>query len=292
MILAMQSRDGHTYYASTTGRDNSTQIVEIDPAMGSGRSIGRMRGQYILHATFVDNGLSFVSSQKSTEVVIRTSDGKWSPITSGQYFLDAAPCGGNVVASMVSGTSSTVVLLDRQGRIVKQMSAGPHDVSAVCSSNGEVLFYSALDQNGYNGSIERCGIDGCHTLLTNGGVSLAISPDDGRLAFLYLGGQGMIVRWMSADGGKIHDITETETACDPEWSSNRTLWVSRRRGEKTVWTEVDVDTGRPTGNVVPGSKDCADAEDDPVSPMRRDVRIAIDHRSQLRLLAERYLPAK
>jgi len=68
------------------------------------------------------------------------------------------------------------------------------------------------------------------------------------------------------------------------WASAETMWVSRRRGREIVWTEVDADTGRETGQTVPGSRDCGDARPDPASPVSADLRIVYDQTSQLRLV--------
>jgi hypothetical protein len=87
----------------------------------------------------------------------------------------------------------------------------------------------------------------------------------------------------------VHDVTATETGCRPGWSSERTLWVSRRDGKEIVWTEVEVDGGRPTGKRTPGSRDCSDGREDPLSPVDPDVRVVSERRSQLRVLPMRYL---
>jgi hypothetical protein len=86
-------------------------------------------------------------------------------------------------------------------------------------------------------------------------------------------------------------VVETETLCRPGWSSDRTLWVSRREGPDFVWTEVEADGGRPTGKRVPGSRHCYDGGTDPASPVDPDVRVLADRRSQLRFLPMRYLEA-
>ena len=64
---------------------------------------------------------------------------------------------------------------------------------------------------------------------------------------------------------------------------------ARRRDAKIRWTEVDADTGRETGQSVPGQRDCADGNGDPLSPVNPDLRIIRDRASQLRLVPRSYL---
>ena len=91
------------------------------------------------------------------------------------------------------------------------------------------------------------------------------------------------------DGGATHEVADTETGCATGWASNQTLWVSRRRDAKIVWTEVDADTGKETGRVVPGQRDCTDGSSDPFSPVDPDLRVIAERASQLRLLPRAYL---
>jgi hypothetical protein len=51
-----------------------------------------------------------------------------------------------------------------------------------------------------------------------------------------------------------------------------------------MWTEVDADTGKAIGRVVPGQHDCTDGNEDPLSPINPDLRVKRDRASQLRLL--------
>jgi Tol biopolymer transport system component len=119
--------------------------------------------------------------------------------------------------------------------------------------------------------------------------SVSMSPDGKRLAFLTFENRGPIVSWMATEGGQVHEIGESETACAPGWASADSLWIARRRNGKPIWTEVDVDTGRETGTIVPGSRQCSDGWPDPASPVDPDLRIVFDQTSQLRLLPREYL---
>jgi hypothetical protein len=166
------------------------------------------------------------------------------------------------------------------------MSEGPEDADPACSVDGRVLFY--VDRRS-KPAIHRCDVGGCRVFAAIAASDLAVSPDGERLAFTVVENRGPMVQWMSTRGGSVHDVTETETFCRPGWSSDRTLWVSRREEAKIVWTEVEADGGRPTGKRIPGSHDCFDGGPDPASPVDPHIRVVSDRRSQLRLLPMRYL---
>jgi hypothetical protein len=117
-----------------------------------------------------------------------------------------------------------------------------------------------------------------------------VSPDGSRLAFVDVQKSGPMVRVISAQGGLAREVIGTETVCSPGWSSEKTIWVSRRLSGKLVWMEVDADSGKETGRSVPGSRDCSDGHSDPDSPVDPTLRIVEEQRSQVRLLPGEYIP--
>jgi len=169
------------------------------------------------------------------------------------------------------------------------LTQGPRAWSPACTPDGKVWFYRP---HAPNPSIRRCDRNGCRDLFHGFAIGLAASPDGKRLTFVALDKRGAIVQWISADGGEAHDVVETETSCPVGWASDDTIWVSRRRGRKFVWTEVEADTGRETGRTAPGSRDCNDARPDPASPVSADLRIVFDQTSQLRLVPNERLARK
>jgi hypothetical protein len=169
------------------------------------------------------------------------------------------------------------------------MTSGPFDWSPVCSSDGKTLFY--IDEE-HQGRIVGCDATGCRTILAGAvGGGLAMSPDDRRLLFATPTNRGMAVRWITLDGGTVHDVTQAEPDCLPAWSPSSTVWTLRRLAGILGWIEVDADSGRPTGKFVPTSHNCSDGTTDSDSPVPAHVRAVVDQTSQLRLLPTRYLPA-
>ena len=77
-------------------------------------------------------------------------------------------------------------------------------------------------------------------------------------------------------------MADSEGACFPGWSSDKTIWVSRRVRGLPTWVEVDADTGKATGRTQPGLKDCMDGDEDPLSPVSPDLRVITKRTSEVR----------
>jgi hypothetical protein len=292
-VLDFQTTTGRPYYFSEGTLGEFNPIVKIDPFARTARRIGGLREQFVRHPIAVADGLVFVSIKRVGSLLTRGADGRWSKALIDPSIWAVGICGKGIVATRSTGVSSVIVRLDPHGKIIRQLTAGPLDVSPACSADGKTLFYVAFgEQAGFNGTINICEATGCRPLLRDSGMDLAISPNDRRIAFLSVDNRGTIIRWMNVKGAEVHDLIETETACGPIWSSDRDLWVSRRRGHETVWTEIDVETGDPTGKIIPGTQDCSDGTTDPASPTNAGARLVIDRKSQLRLLPADLLAIK
>ena len=285
-ILDVASQDGRTYYCSTPSLEDATPLLAITPAERRGRRAGLVREQYIRYPRFVAGGLTFASLQAKNDLYLRSLDQRWHRVTNDGWTLRAVSCGKDVLVSRAVGHRQVIARLERSTGTLTPISDGPTDSYPACAADGKVAFYVKGDTGS---RIQRCDAAGCRPISDIAVLELAVSPDGDKLAFVTNGGRGPMIRWMSALGGPAHDVTDTETGCRPGWSSNRTLWVSRRNGKGFLWTEVEVDSGRPTGKSVPGSRDCTDGWGDPLSPVDPDVRVRTERRSQLRFLPSRYL---
>ncbi len=272
--------DGSRFYFASQGPRKREVIVAVDLAEHSARKIGGIRQQSVRQPLFTEMGLFFLSKRDVSDLFVRDENGKLRRVTNGERIVSAKPCGDDLVISKRDGERAIVERIDRRGTTLKVLSSGP-DASATCSPDGRVWCYS---HSGPPVSIRRCNDLGCRDLVVGGVAFPYVSPDGRRVAFVEFELRAPIVKWISIDGGEVHEVSETETGCPAGWASPKTLWVSRRYGSKIVWKEVDADSGRETGKSVPGSRDCTDGGLDPASPIDPDLRIISDRTSQLRLI--------
>jgi hypothetical protein len=206
--------------------------------------------------------------------------------------MAASSCGPDLIVERWEGDRNIIARIDRSGRTLTRITNGPEDQQPVCSSDGATVYY--LDTHA-RWTVKRCDGMTCRELFSAAALNLALSPDNKRLAFIESLDRGAMIRWATAEGGQVRDVAEAETLCTPVWSGPRTLWISRKRGGKASWVEVDTDTQQETGRVLPGASDCSsgiDDEVDPSSPARGDVKVDIEQISQVRLLPAGYWPVR
>jgi serine/threonine protein kinase len=288
-LIDLAPYNGDTYLYVPLSGTHMKELMAVNLARSEAWKVGFVRGQSLRHPQVVQDGLTFTSVAWRSDLEVRAGDGKWHAITRNQYLSVPARCGDDLVASQMLPDSIVIVRLDQNGNVLRQMTSGPFDWSPVCSSDGKTLFY--IDEE-HQGRIVGCDATGCRTILAGAvGGGLAMSPDDRRLLFATPTNRGMAVRWITLDGGTVHDVTQAEPDCLPAWSPSSTVWTLRRLAGILGWIEVDADSGRPTGKFVPTSHNCSDGTTDSDSPVPAHVRAVVDQTSQLRLLPTRYLPA-
>ena len=286
LALDLRLEAGKLYFAQRSlGRGSS--IIEVDVASRKARALGHIPEQMVRYPMFVGNGLAFASVRLASDLFVRKPNGAQVNVTRNGHIWEGNRCGRDFIVSReVAHDKIIVERLDASGRPIEQLSEGPADASPACAPDGKTWFYRPRSPQP---SIRRCDRQGCREIFQGFALGLAASPDGRRLAFITVDKRGSIVQWIGADGGETHEVAETETNCPAGWASSETIWVSRRRQGKIVWTEVDATTARETGKTAPGSRDCADARPDPASPVDADVRIVYDQTSQLRLIDRAYL---
>ena len=275
----------HYYVAGSMGKP--TELMEADISGHRARRLGWVRQQSLRYPSFVSSGLAFVSTRLQSKVIVPSSDSGVIQWTRENEVAYIARCGTGFVVARQKGADSIIERTDSRGRLIATLTSGPWDADPVCSSDGQILFY--LQASG-RPEVMRCDTRGCRGIRNRPALSLSISPDGGRLALVTLDQRGPIVEVMDPEGGHVRELTETETGCKAGWASAETLWVSRRRDGRIVWTLVDVESGREIGQSMPGSKDCSDGKPDPQSPVQPDARVVYSQISQLRLVGNEHLP--
>jgi hypothetical protein len=282
---------GSKLHYTIPGPDVLAELIEFDRDTGTARRSGRIQGQNIHYPRLARTGLTFVSTRLGGDLAVRTADGTLSFVTTDDRIYAAAHCGGDFIVQRYADPLSVIERIDRSGRLIRRIGAGPFYAAPACSPDGDIVFY--VEQPTWR--LMRCDQRECRPLQGNSALqggsagSLAVSPDGDRLAVMTIDRRGIGVWWMGSEGGEAHYVSETETGCAPGWASAKTLWVSRRRNGQAVWTEVDADSGRETGVKVLSRRGCEDGRADPESPVDPDLRVVFDQTSQLRLLDRKYL---
>jgi hypothetical protein len=285
-VLDLRAEGSRLYY--TGGYDKRfRQLVEVDSRRQVARRLGFIRDQIFRYPLFVGTDLAFTSVRNTADLYGRGAAEKMVRLTTDGGVFSAAHCGPDLIINRQLKDGRTVVeRIDAKGRKLGVIVPPSSSVlSPGCSPDGQVLFYVDIAATG----VKRCDQKGCRRLTDRSALSLSVSPDGRRLAVMTFERRGIVVWWISAEGGETHDLAEIETGCAPGWSSAGTLWIARRRHGGVNWVEVDVDTGRETGKIVAGKHDCSDARPDPASPVDPDLRIVYDQTSQLRLLDVKFL---
>jgi hypothetical protein len=186
-----------------------------------------------------------------------------------------APCGRGLAKIANDGTLD---ILDARERSLNVAHRGRYN-GVACSPDGTSWYpYGRNDAAG----IFRCNAEKCSRVIEEEIWSLAVSPNGARLAFVRTAPRGMTVSVVAEAGGASIDVTGAESLCDVGWSSDRTIWVPRRRDGNHVWVEMDVDARAPTGRTKEGTHDCTDGWPDPGSPVEREVETVTRLTSQVR----------
>ncbi len=282
--LDLRSAGSRLYYTNPSSAKMG-ELVELDVSRNLGNRLGRIRDQFIRYPSFPSSGVAFVSIRPKSTLTARGSDGSiaW---TADDWIDSAGRCGRDIVVSRRRADHLIIERVDSRGRFIARLTNGMWDTEPVCSPDGEVMFYI---QSKGRASIMRCDRTGCRGIADRVVAHLAISGDGRRLAFVTLDQGGPGVEVMDLGTGGIRRLAETGSTCQLGWASAETLWISRRRDGKIVWTEINAESGHETGRSIPGSRDCSDGWPDPQSPVLQDPRIDLSQTSQLRLLGKEHL---
>jgi len=279
--------EGQRLYFAHRNMGHGSTIVALDVASRAARAIGEIPDHLLRYPIVAETGMVFASIRLTSDLVLQKPDGTRVNVTNGAHVWDADRCGPNLIVSNELAPERVVIeRWDLSGKRIERLSDGPTDWGSACSADGNVWFY--IPHTPHPG-IRRCDRRGCREIYQGFAIGLSASPDGKRLVFLTMDTRGSVVRWIGTDGGETHEVADSETTCPAGWATNQTVWVSRRREGKLLWTEVDADSGKETGQTVPGTRDCSDARPDPASPVNPDLRIVYDQTSQIRLLAKDHL---
>jgi len=251
---------------------------DIDRFVGT--RIAAIRDQEIMYIIPSDKQMAFVSRRLRSEAWVALGTVPTRRVTVGDTIDDAADCGnrGYLVARR-AGRAAEIVRIGRDG-VQTILTSGHIDDGVDCSKVTEDWCFTRIDAGG---GLFHCKGSSCSQIHSGVANWPSLSPDATRVAYLDTGGRGSTVKWVPSSGGEVHDVGVSEGGCAPGWSSNSTMWISRRIQGRPWWTEVEADGGRATGRTAPSANDCQEGYPDPLSPVRPEIRIVMDRISQLRV---------
>jgi hypothetical protein len=290
-LLALD--DGRLLYVAM-GEERG--LFEVDAGRRRVRRLAVIEKQPIRFPTQVEDGY-FLTSRRHWATVSAAATGKRPRVelTIPHLVDSAALCGDDLLTAEEDDDHRGRIARRRMdGTLIRYLSDGPDDWSVACTPDGH-WYFSKFDRAGnqlmFCDNEAKDHADGdCQPMLPGPSPITSVSPDGRRVAFVHMERKGIRISVAKvADLQKPTLLRETDSGCRPVWSADRTLWVSLRQTEVLVWREVDVESGRDTGRVRPGTTDCSDGVADPLAP--EDVsglRVVNGRVTQLRVIASKY----
>jgi hypothetical protein len=276
-----------------TAQVESWGVFEVEPGPRRGRRLAAIKGQAIRFLTQVEGGL-FLTSRREWSM-LRAAPGTrwpWSELKLRGFVDSVSACGDDLLTAEEDA--------DRHGRITRRRSdgtfvgyltAGPDDWGISCTRDGH-WYYSKFEPDGSAVRLCRESEQECRLIPSGPAPKVTVSPDGRRAAIIHLENRGMRISVGQLPDLRPRLLRQTDSGCRPVWSSDATLWISHRQGGAFVWSEVDVASGRDTGQVKPGTTDCSDGVPDPSSPDEiHGLRVVHGRASQLRVIASKHLRA-
>jgi hypothetical protein len=260
-------------------------VFAVDLKTKETRRLGFIRDRFVERLDIVEGGLLVAGYTLSTRLTYRDDAGEIVEIPHRRTLYDGVRCGPDFLVTEEKGDGFVVERVDRQGRVLAELTRGPSDHYVGCAPDGRTWFYSS---EGRDPGLWRCQAAGCRRVVAGQTFFVSVSPDGARVAYFTVDARGPRVRWLPIEGGPSRDIAETETICGARWSSPETVWLSRRLHGALTWMEVNADTGAATGRSAPGASDCTDGWADPATP-GDGVRVVAEKRTELRIVPTLYL---
>ncbi len=207
------------------------------------------------------------------------------------YSSPAETESGDLLLTRSEHDRVSIVMFRAVDGIIRDLTEGPHDYAVGALPGGDWLMArSGTPSDHGKRGIFRCSMISSGTKPPCRRISadlpldgLQAAPGGKYFTFSALAPQGLLVRLASPIDGASIDLVHGVTACDARWSGPNTLWFSRREGTQYRWREMDVETHRPTGRVVPGTTGCFDGQPDPSAPVVGRVRLVRHTDSDIRV---------
>jgi hypothetical protein len=276
-----QSDDGRHLFGIAAENGDASVVVALDTEARRARRLGGMPGRNLRTLARAGGQLVFSTFQFGGDVWVEDERGG-RVVARDVHAREVARGGGHILITIRQGGVQRIARLDEEGRWRGFLTAGPTDDSPSVLPGGTAWTY--LRRGGEAPGFYRCEFRGtCRRLLSTIMHYATVSPDGTRVAYVDPAPQGTRARVVGIDGQGSRDVGDASSFCGPAWSSNDTLWISRRAEGTPEWLEVDVSgPARPTGRRFAGTRDCSDGTPDPAAPLRDGARIIVSWRAELR----------
>jgi hypothetical protein len=268
----------------TTGIVNNTlELWRIEPAARALKRAATIPDQDIRLLAFTKSRLVFISRRDTTTAWRLLPDGRRQQLSYDRRTIFVAPCGRGL--ARIEGSEGTLNILDSQERPLSVVEGRGYE-GVACSPDGTIWY----PHGGHvRAGAFRCDAGGCSRLLEGEIWSAAVSPNGEHLVVTRTAPSGLTVSVMATTGGAPTDVTGADFLCRIGWSSDRTIWVPKRRDGKHVWVKLDVESRAPTGRTKDGRNDCSDGRPDAGSPVESEVQIVAGATSQVRSIPSKIL---
>lgn len=276
-----QSDDGRRLFGIAAERGDAYVVISLDTEKRRAWRLGGIPGQNLRTLARAGDQLVFSTFQFGGDVWVEDEHGG-RVVARDVHAREIARGGGHILITVQQGGVMRILDLDPAGRGRGFLTSGPVDGAPSVLPGGKAWTY--LRRGGDAPGFYRCEFGGgCKRLSPTIMHYATVSPDGTRVAYVDPAPQGTRARVVGIDGLGSRDVGDASSFCAPAWSSEHTLWVSRRTEGTPEWIEVDV-TGaaRPTGRRLAGKRDCTDGTPDPASPLRDGARIIVSWRAELR----------
>jgi hypothetical protein len=286
-VYDLATRDGKSWLLAMGGNAGpSGSLYRLDEGATTLHPIGHFENRLVRFVASTDGGVVLAALAGSLDVVAGAPGEPSRRLTRDALYGSAVPCGPNILATKARAGGTEVLLMDHEGRHLRTLRRDEDSAGIGCSPAGDVWYSFS---GGKHPGVDRCDDAGCQPLTSTSIAAASVSPDGQRLALLSGGGSGITVSWVPTSGGPVRGVSPTETGCEPQWSTGRNLWVSRRRAGGIRWIEIDTDTLAETGKFVVGSKECSDAVPDPKRPIIPTVRVEKSFSTEIRFVPDALL---
>jgi hypothetical protein len=219
-------------------------------------TLGRIPGVDVLHVLRAGGGLVLGTFDRNAAWFLVDDGGSERPLARGLTSADASRAGDVVFAENPHASSRGRIWLRRAGSPDRLVAEGPGLIRPDISDDGRSVVY--YRQPG--GEFFHCPLAApqaaAECVMVHVDVGLQgtppmgqIGPDGDTIPYFAIDADQsnapVYLRVLTLSLRRVRDLGHVDPRCPPAWASARSLWIGR--AGRDDWTEIEVDSGRPTG---------------------------------------------